>query len=118
MAQNCICDGNVLIHKNTSGKLIPSGQAVVIGDKMTVATVDIPDGESGACAVNRVWALPKTAASLDQGKKVYWDADGDPKDGTAGSGALTAVSTDNTYAGYVYEAAKTDDPTVEIKLNG
>ncbi|WP_319760377.1 DUF2190 family protein [Maridesulfovibrio sp.] len=118
MAQNCICDGKVIIYTNGTAADILSGQSVVIGEIMGVATVDIPVGQSGACAVTRVWALPKVTGVLLQGAKVYWDADGDPKGGEIGSGALTTTATDNTYAGYVYEAAGTDDPTVEIQLNG
>lgn len=118
MAQNHICPGKVLDFTNGTGEDILSGHVVVVGDVIGVATVDILPTEMGVVAVAEVWELPKAVEALAQGKKVYWDVDGDPKSGVVGSGALTATEAGNIYAGFVAVAAVADGVTVAVKLNG
>jgi predicted RecA/RadA family phage recombinase len=83
-----------------------------------VALGDIADDESGELAVAEVFEVRKAAGeALTQGSKLYWDADGNPQGGTAGTGCLTATATDNTYAGVAFAAAGATAETVAIKLN-
>ncbi|GKT30619.1 Bacteriophage VT1-Sakai, H0018 like protein, partial [Aduncisulcus paluster] len=88
------------------------------GDTLTIAETNILNGNTGALNLEGVYFVPKAAEGFAQGKKVYWDADGNPQGGVAGSGALTLVATDNLYAGIVYEATLTEAATVAVKING
>lgn len=110
-------EGKTIDYPNSSGSDIAAGDVVVAGVRVGVAMADIVDGTTGAIAVEEVFGLPKAAEALTIGALVYWDADGDPVDGTAGTGAMTATSTDNTLAGYVTEAAASGDALVNVKLN-
>lgn len=118
MATNRVQPGQTLTWTNGTGGDVVSGQVVVIGNRIGVALGDIADGEDGDVAVEEVFSLPKAAEALSQGAALYWDADGDPVGGTAGTGAVTATSTDNTPAGYAAYAAASADATVDTKLNG
>jgi len=117
MALNRICEGKVLNYTNSTGVDIPSGAPVLIGATLGVALTDIPDTLSGPVSIEDVYSLPKDAAIIGQGAKVYFDADGNPVGGTAGSGALTATAEGNVYAGKAYAAATGADATVQVKLN-
>jgi predicted RecA/RadA family phage recombinase len=64
-----------------------------------------------------VWDLPAATEAIGQGEDVYWDADGDPVGGTAGSGACTATSTDNTLIGKAMVAKASGGALVRVKLN-
>lgn len=116
MAKNYIAEGKRLTYNNAGAALV-SGQAVAVSAHLiAVALVDIPTGGSGAVAVDGVFALPKAAEALALGERIYWDADGDPVGGVAGSGALTATATGNIPAGVVYRAASESAVTVDCKL--
>lgn len=116
MARNHIQKGDAMPFTNTTGSAIVSGQPVPVGTRCFLAMGDIPDGATGELATCEVWELPKATGSITQGAEVYFDADGDPVDGTAGAGAMTTVSTDNTGAGYAFAPAAESDPTVLVKL--
>jgi len=103
MSVRFIHDGESIDHTPTGN--VYSGDVVVQGDLVGFANLDIPAGRPGALKVQGVFDLPKAAEVLAVGIKVYWDADGDPVGGTAGSGALTATATDNTYVGKMVAAA-------------
>lgn len=107
MAQNHVCKGEVIEYTLVSGSTITAGTVFANNDFVCVALVDIAEGETGNAAVSEVWALPKEAEAIDQGKKVYLNS----------SGNITATSTDNTYAGKTYAAAGSSDATVEVKIN-
>ena len=57
------------------------------------------------------------AGVIAEGTDIYWDADGDPVGGTAGTGCATTVSTDNTYMGKSVAAAGSSDETVRVRLD-
>lgn len=117
MAQNYLQKGAAMSWKNDTGAEVLSGQAVLVGTVFGVASGNIPAGERGTIFVEEVWALPKITGAIAQGAALYWDADGDPLGGVAGSGALTTVSADGVAAGFAWAAAEATDTTVEIKLN-
>ncbi|MBW1712589.1 MAG: DUF2190 family protein [Deltaproteobacteria bacterium] len=115
MAKNYREKGEVMTI--TAGADLSSGQPVIVGDMAVVALVDIANGETGAAAAEGVFELPAATAAIDQGVKVYWDADGDPVGGEAGSGACTATATDNDLLGIAWEAKAAGGATVLVKLN-
>jgi len=111
-------EGKTMNWTNGTGVDVPAGGLVLVGSRLGVAVAGIADGKTGALAMAEVFSLPKATGAVTQGALLYWDTDGDPVGGTAGSGALTTTATDNTLAGYAFKAAGVDDPAVEIKLNG
>ncbi|MEL6613939.1 MAG: capsid cement protein, partial [Bacteroidota bacterium] len=62
--------------------------------------------------------MPNAAVASTQHAKAYWDADGDPVGGTAGSGAVTNVATDNVFIGYFADAAADTDEEAVVHLTG
>ncbi|UZP67723.1 DUF2190 family protein [Desulfovibrio mangrovi] len=117
MAQNHVQEGKKMNWTNGGAAAVVSGQAVVVGALVGVAAGDIAVGETGVLEVAEVRFLPKAAEAITQGAKLYWDANGNPVGGVAGSGCLTATATDNTYAGVAFAAAADTAATVDIKLN-
>ena len=117
MANNHVQKGVNMRWTNDTGTGVLSGQAVVVGSLVCVALVDIPNGGIGELATEEVYYLPKAAEAITQGAKLYWDANGNPVGGVAGSGCLTATATDNTYAGVAFAPAASGAATVDIKLN-
>ena len=117
MANNHVQEGKKMNWTNGGAAAVVSGQAVVVGTLVGVAETGIAVGEVGVLVVAEVWSLPKATEAITQGAKLYWDANGNPVGGVAGSGCLTATATDNTYAGVAFAPAASGDATVDIKLN-
>jgi len=97
---------------------IASGDPVVVGARLGVACGDIATGETGALDMEGVFSLPKVTGAIGQGADCYFDADGTPVGGASNAGAITTTSTDNTAAGYAFEAAGSTDTHVRLKLRG
>lgn len=117
MAQTYIQPGDMLDYINGSGAAIASGDPVLVGSILGIATKDIADGSCGVLAVTKVHSVRKATGAVTQGAALYWDADGNPLNGETGIGCLTTTSTDNTLVGYAAIAAAETDETVGIKLN-
>lgn len=115
MATNFVQEGKVIPF--TAGAAISSGQVVVVGSMAGVSMGDVANGSVGQLAVEGVFDIPAATAAITVGAKVYWDADGDPVGGTAGSGAATATATDNTLVGYAVAAKASGGATVRVKLD-
>lgn len=93
----------------TAGADITSGDVVVVGSRIGIATADIANGAVGELAMEGVFELAKKSAdTFTQGAVVYWDNTNDE---------LTTTSTDNTLAGYVTEAAASSVVLAKIKIN-
>lgn len=97
----------------TAGSDIAAGGVVVIGSLVGVAPRPIANGETGAVAVEGVYALTKPSAgagseTIAAGSLVYWDA----ASGIANSAAATGVA-----AGYAVAEAVTGSATVNVKLD-
>lgn len=114
--QNYIQKGDRLVYEAAAA--VASGAPVVVGTRIGVAAGDIAAGESGVLVMEGVFSLPKVTGAIDQGTDLYFDADGDPLGGTAGSGAITATATGNVAAGYAFAAALAADTHVLVKLDG
>ncbi len=100
----------------TPNDAVDAGTVVVVGEFVGVATHDIEADSLGALTIEGVFSIVKATGAITAGAKVYWDADGDPVGGVAGTGALTTTSTDNTLAGRAIAAAASGDATVSVKL--
>ncbi|SHJ23877.1 Predicted phage recombinase, RecA/RadA family [Malonomonas rubra DSM 5091] len=107
--KNYIQPGAVLTWANGTGSDVSSGDLVIIGQRVGVASVDIVDGESGSVAVDGVFEVSKEAAlEVSQGDLLYCNATG---------GELDKTNT-NTLAGYAFEDAVGAAAEVRVKLNG
>ena len=114
--KNFVQPGEVLDFINSTGAAIAAGAAVVIGSLLGVACGLVAIGAAGQAAVVGVFALPKKQEAFAAGDEVWWDSDGDPYGGTAGTGALTTKSYGNVFAGIITEAAASTDTTARVKL--
>jgi predicted RecA/RadA family phage recombinase len=95
---------------HTPGSAVGAGAVVVQNSLVGIAENDIAANALGALAVNGTFDLVKINGAMSAGDPLYWDSDGDPQGGTAGSGAATTTSTDNDFIGFaVADAADTDE---------
>jgi predicted RecA/RadA family phage recombinase len=114
MAKNFIQEGRVIPF--TAGADVDSGQVIVLGSLVGISLTHVEDGSVGQLAVEGVFDVPAATAEITVGAAVYWDADGNPVGGTAGSGAATATDTANTLMGLAIAAKSAALGTVRVKL--
>lgn len=100
----------------TPGSAVVAGQVVVQNSVIGIAKVPIVANALGALSVRGVFDVVKATGAINAGAAVYWDADGDPVGGTAGTGAATTTSTANTFMGFAAAAAASGDATVRVRL--
>lgn len=98
-----IQDGGSIDH--TPGSAVAAGDVVVQGTLVGVARTPIASGVLGSLALRGVFDVAKAAVAFTAGAAVYWDADGNPVGGTAGTGAATTTRTGNTFMGFALAAA-------------
>lgn len=101
----------------TPGSAVDAGDVVFIAAIAGVAPRDIAANTLGSLTIAGVHRIAKATAAINAGADVYWDADGDPVGGTAGSGAATATSTGNTLMGKAVAAAGSGTSHVDVLLN-
>lgn len=53
----------------------------------------------GQLSPNGIWNVPKDASTFTPGDPVYWNATGNPNDGTAGTGCATSTASGNVLMG-------------------
>lgn len=102
----------------TPGSDLDSGDVVVVSDNcIGIAIGDIESGVEGELQVEGVVRLPKVAGIIYQGETVYWDANGNPYSGTAGTGAATTHSTaGDAKAGFAVKTTADLQTYVDVKL--
>lgn len=101
----------------TPSGAVAAGQVVVVGRLVGVSTRAIGANVLGALTIRGVFRdFVKDASDVAAGDALYWDANGDPVGGTAGSGALTKTSTGNVFAGIALAAAGTTVGTTTVLL--
>lgn len=105
--KNFLADGNTMTVTAPAGGYA-SGDLVIIGDTIGIATKDAAEGEDVALALEGVYQLPKAAATaIGQGVKVYWKAD---------PGEVTTTATANTLIGRAHAAAADAAAVVDVKI--
>lgn len=114
MAKNYVQEGQVIPFTASGAKT--SGQVVVVGSIVGIAMGDVANGAAGQLAIEGVFDVPAATAEITVGAAVYWDADGNPVGGMAGSGAATATDTANTLMGHAIAAKAAAGGTVRVKL--
>lgn len=95
------------------------GTVVVVGSIVAVAHRALAAGVAGSLAVEGIFDVAKANVEIAGGAALYWDADGDPVGGTAGSGAATTTAAGNKYMGLASpDGAAAGDATVCTRLGG
>jgi predicted RecA/RadA family phage recombinase len=112
-------DGNIVDYEATSA--VDAGDVVVYGSLALVCcrgvtADDITDGKKATLHAEGVVDVVKVEAEITEGAPVYWDADGNPYGGDAGTGAATEDYTSNNLMGYAVATAASTDATVRIKI--
>jgi predicted RecA/RadA family phage recombinase len=111
-----IQDGKAIDYTPSSD--VSAGQVVVAGAHIGIAKVPIPADTLGALALTGLFDVVKVTGAINDGAAVYWDADGNPLGGTAGTGAATTTSAGNTFMGFAVGAAAETAETVRLDLVG
>jgi predicted RecA/RadA family phage recombinase len=107
--KNFVRPGETLPYTNNTGAALASGDGVLIGKRLGVATDVIANGAIGELRVRGVVSLPKLGTDAPaQGDLLYWD--------NTNKRLTTTVGT-NTAAGYAATAAASGDATVNVHLN-
>jgi predicted RecA/RadA family phage recombinase len=114
MAKNYVQEGKVIPF--TAAADVKSGQVVVVGTLAGVSMTDVARGGLGQLAITGVWEIPAATAEIVQWAPVYWDDDGNPVGGNAGSGAATATSSNNTPIGIAVAGKDAAVGTVRVLL--
>lgn len=100
----------------TPGSAVAAGDVVLVGTIPLVAPVAIPASTKGALATEGVYKVPQKAEIITAGDAVYWDVDGDPYGGTAGSGAATGTAAAGNLMGVAVETTAATDTYVKVML--
>jgi predicted RecA/RadA family phage recombinase len=78
-----------------------AGDVAILGTNLVgIAKSDIPADTLGALSIVGMYEGPKVTGAISAWAALYWDEDGDPLGGTAGSGALTTNSALGPFAGW------------------
>jgi predicted RecA/RadA family phage recombinase len=101
---------------------VTAGTIVMQKGLVGITKLDIPANTKGAIAVEGVFAVPKKNEAFAAGLPVWFDADGDPQGGTAGTGAATQIGGDSQASGDILLgtaviAAVAADQFVYVALN-
>lgn len=103
---------------HTPGSAVAAGAVVLLGTNLvTIATHDIEANRLGAVATRGVFDVVKDDSNITGPAAAYWDADGDPVGGDAGTGAFSSDSTVGPFAGWFLEVASAEAGTVRMYLN-
>lgn len=101
-------NGKAIDFANTTGIAIKYGDVVVLPTRIAVALADIPDGATGAIALEEAYEFPTAAQAVAFGAQVYWDA---------ANKVVTTTATGNTAAGIAITAKPgTAAGTVVVKI--
>ncbi len=95
-----------------------AGDVIIIDGGVYIAPVAISANVKGTLArEGGRWLGPNGGHGFEVNEDVYWDEDGNPVGGTAGTGAFSRVASGNKLAGKCTKAATATDATVEFALH-
>ena len=102
---------------HTPASELAAGAVVVVGNIIGITKTIIPANEMGTINVEGQFRVVKKTGSVAKGDILYWDVDGDPVGGTAGSGAASTVrASGDKVLGHAVAAAGANDETVDVEL--
>lgn len=95
-----------------------AGTVIVQNGFPGIVPVDLEANKLGSLAVCGRWLIPKVTGTINAGAAVFWDADGNPVSGTAGSGGAddTDDSAANAFLGFAVLAAASGDAYVDTLM--
>jgi predicted RecA/RadA family phage recombinase len=99
----------------TPSSNVAAGQVVVLNSLIGVPARPIAATEAGAHELEGVFDVVKVNGQINDGAALYWDADGNPQGGSAGTGALTTTADSNPFFGFANGAAEANDETVRVR---
>jgi len=102
----------------TPAEAVAAGQVVVQNGLVGVARTPIAANALGSLAVVGLFKVAKANLEINGGAAIYWDADGDPVGGTAGTGCATTSAEGNTFMGFSTASAGASDAEVYMRLFG
>ena len=94
---------------------VAAGQVVVLNSLIGVAARPIAANVPGALELEGLFDAVKANGQINDGAALYWDADGNPQGGTAGTGALTTTAEGNTFFGFANGAVGATEETVRVR---
>lgn len=97
---------------------VAAGTVVVTGNVVGVVTQPIAAGALGARNVYGIYDFVKAGDEITDGASLYWDADGNPVGGVAGTGCVTTTAGGNTFLGWANGAAAAGAAKVNARLCG
>lgn len=100
----------------TPAAAVTAGDVIVVNGHVRVAKRDIEADVLGALCTEGLFDVVKDASDIADGNALYWDADGNPVGGVAGSGALSTTAAGNTFFGFAQAAAGVGAETVSARL--
>lgn len=100
----------------TPASAVAIGAVVVLGELVCVCERAIAANELGALSTEGIYDFVKVNAVMSRGDKLYWDEDGDPHSGTAGTGAATTDGSKGKLIGFVLTDALAGDTSVRALL--
>ncbi len=101
---------------------VAAGSIVVLKGQVGITKLDIAAGVKGALAIEGIFAVPKKNEAFVAGLPVWFDANGNPKVGTSGSGAATQIggdaqASDDVLLGNAVVDAAAADEFVYVAIN-
>lgn len=112
--KNYVQSGNTMTWTNDTGAAVASGDVVVVGNQIGVASVDIADGDAGELSMSGVYELPKaTGAAITAGDAVVWDASA----GGFAPSSITPATGDVSGACTAWAPAALSATTAMVKIN-
>jgi len=109
-------EGNIIDH--TPAGAVAAGDVIVQDVTIGIAVRPIAATKLGSLQLGGVYDVVHVADIVAAGAAVYWDADGDPYGGEAGTGCATVTVSDNVFMGWAVAAATATDGLVRVKLFG
>lgn len=103
---------------HTPASAVSAGDVVVIGDRVAIARTDIAANRQGSLSDCGVYDVVKKNGAISDGDDIYWDADGDPEGGTAGTGACSTDPSVGPLMGTAVKAALAADEKVRVRFQG
>lgn len=103
----------------TAAEDLSAGDVVVVQSRVGVVLDDVASGDDGVALFgtdpNGV-DMPKATGAISRHAKLYWDEDGNPASGAAGSGAVTTTASGNLYVGRAAADAASGDANATVEL--
>jgi len=109
-------EGNFIDH--TPAAALTAGQLLQVAGLAAMAATAIAAAKKGAVQVKGILKIAAAAVIGNAGDNVWWDEDGDPVGGTAGSGALTTSAVDGDFwLGTLTAALAATDGAAYVNFN-